>query len=123
MLAIANINVFLNSFMSWATPFALVILIVAACRHCHRTRSLSAALFLGASSLMLAGIVAGRIAERPLIGASEDQIASGERVLIQEWVLAEQWLLAIAVVLAALGGTRLRHALTSRSVRVCRCFK
>ena len=94
----------LQEAVQWIVPAVLLILAVAALLHWRLTSERSLLIFATAAMLMAIGVVAGQLGQRPLWGATIDEIASGHIAPIQWLMTAQQLFAAGGFVLAGLGG-------------------
>jgi uncharacterized protein YceK len=103
-VATYNMNSFLQDAVQWIIPGVLLILGSAAFLHWRLTLRASLLVLAIAAVLMALGVIAGQVGERPMWGATLDEIASGRRAPIQWLMTARQLLAAIGFILAGVGG-------------------
>ncbi len=99
-----TVNVSLQRVVWWVVPAVMLILAVAALLHWRRTRHWCLAVLALSAFLMTLGLIAGRLGEWPMRGATIEEIASGRRAPIQWLMSLGQWFAALGFVLSGIGG-------------------
>lgn len=95
---------FLQEAVQWIIPGVLVVLGSAAYIHWRITPRRYLLMFAVAAFMMAVGLVAGQFGQRPMWGATMEEIASGRRAPIQWLMTAQQILTALGFVIAGGSG-------------------